>query len=199
MTISVRTSLVCYLAARVCPVHSLRWWHLTLRPRQLGSGFLSLPGARLRLRHHRQPDRWCKQATQLRLSAKKASTSSVSAAEAPSSEAASGGLGAETAPSNVAEGEPIASAAEPAPSETVVNDDEFGGFSEVFPISDLHAFTADELAMLFGNADEHWSVESTFTSITGTDKELTTSTSFERSVEGRSRFHRGKPGDPRFH
>ena len=73
------------------------------------------------------------------------------------------------------------------------------GFSKVFPISDLQAFTADELAMLFGNADEDWSVESTFTSIPGTDKELTTSTSFERSVEGRSRFHRGKPGDPRFH
>ena len=61
------------------------------------------------------------------MSPKKASTSGVSAAEAPSSEVASGGLSAETAPSNVAEGEPIASAAEPAPSETVVNDDEFGG------------------------------------------------------------------------
>ena len=63
----------------------------------------------------------------LRLSAKKASTSGDSAAEAPGSEAAGGGLGAETAPSDVAEGESIASAAEPAPSETVVNDDEFGG------------------------------------------------------------------------
>ncbi|KAI0628036.1 hypothetical protein C8Q77DRAFT_1068746 [Trametes polyzona] len=33
------------------------------------------------------------------------------------------------------------------------------GFSKVFPISDLQAFTSDELAMLFGNADEDWSVE----------------------------------------
>jgi E3 ubiquitin-protein ligase TRIP12 len=34
------------------------------------------------------------------------------------------------------------------------------GFSRVFPVSDLQAFSADELAMLFGNADEDWSVES---------------------------------------
>ncbi|KAI0079345.1 HECT-domain-containing protein [Panus rudis PR-1116 ss-1] len=33
------------------------------------------------------------------------------------------------------------------------------GFSKVFPIADLRAFTPDELAMLFGNADEDWSVE----------------------------------------
>ncbi|KAI0664313.1 hypothetical protein C8Q70DRAFT_946839 [Cubamyces menziesii] len=33
------------------------------------------------------------------------------------------------------------------------------GFSKVFPISDLQAFTSEELAMLFGNADEDWSVE----------------------------------------
>ncbi|OCH91486.1 hypothetical protein OBBRIDRAFT_775037 [Obba rivulosa] len=33
------------------------------------------------------------------------------------------------------------------------------GFSKVFPISDLQAFTADELVMLFGNADEDWSIE----------------------------------------
>ncbi|RPD53372.1 hypothetical protein L226DRAFT_617463 [Lentinus tigrinus ALCF2SS1-7] len=33
------------------------------------------------------------------------------------------------------------------------------GFSKVFPITDLQAFTADELAMLFGNADEDWSIE----------------------------------------
>ncbi|TBU40976.1 hypothetical protein BD309DRAFT_1082383 [Dichomitus squalens] len=63
----------------------------------------------------------------LRLSAKKASTSGDSPADAPATEAASGGPGAEAAPSDVAEGESIASAAEPAPSETVVNDDEFGG------------------------------------------------------------------------
>lgn len=34
------------------------------------------------------------------------------------------------------------------------------GFSKVFPITDLRAFTADELVMLFGNSDEDWSVES---------------------------------------
>ncbi|KAI0675862.1 hypothetical protein C8Q78DRAFT_964482 [Trametes maxima] len=33
------------------------------------------------------------------------------------------------------------------------------GFSKVFPIDDLQAFTSDELAMLFGNADEDWSAE----------------------------------------
>ncbi|KAH9924830.1 hypothetical protein B0H21DRAFT_781413 [Amylocystis lapponica] len=33
------------------------------------------------------------------------------------------------------------------------------GFSKVFPISDLQAFTADELVILFGNADEDWSIE----------------------------------------
>ncbi|KAG5636235.1 hypothetical protein H0H81_008716 [Sphagnurus paluster] len=33
------------------------------------------------------------------------------------------------------------------------------GFSKVFPISDLQAFSADELVMLFGNSDEDWSVE----------------------------------------
>ena len=38
------------------------------------------------------------------------------------------------------------------------------GFSKVFPINDLQAFTADELAMLFGNADEDWSTESMFSS-----------------------------------
>jgi E3 ubiquitin-protein ligase TRIP12 len=34
------------------------------------------------------------------------------------------------------------------------------GFSKVFPIQDLHAFSADELMMLFGNSEEDWSVES---------------------------------------
>lgn len=34
------------------------------------------------------------------------------------------------------------------------------GFSKVFPISDLQAFTADELVMLFGNSDEDWGIES---------------------------------------
>lgn len=34
------------------------------------------------------------------------------------------------------------------------------GFSKVFPITDLQAFSADELVMLFGNGDEDWSPES---------------------------------------
>jgi E3 ubiquitin-protein ligase TRIP12 len=34
------------------------------------------------------------------------------------------------------------------------------GFSKVFPITDLQAFSADELVMLFGNSDEDWSTES---------------------------------------
>ncbi|KAL4245224.1 UPL family protein [Abortiporus biennis] len=33
------------------------------------------------------------------------------------------------------------------------------GFSKVFPIADLQAFTSDELVMLFGNGDEDWSIE----------------------------------------
>ncbi|CAL1714169.1 unnamed protein product [Somion occarium] len=33
------------------------------------------------------------------------------------------------------------------------------GFSKVFPIADLRAFTPDELVMLFGNPDEDWSLE----------------------------------------
>ncbi|KAL4078725.1 hypothetical protein V8B97DRAFT_1933082 [Scleroderma yunnanense] len=33
------------------------------------------------------------------------------------------------------------------------------GFSKVFPITDLQAFSADELVMLFGNSDEDWTVE----------------------------------------
>ncbi|KAF8623233.1 hypothetical protein AX15_006467 [Amanita polypyramis BW_CC] len=33
------------------------------------------------------------------------------------------------------------------------------GFSKVFPVSDLQAFSADELAMLFGNSDEDWNID----------------------------------------
>ncbi|KAJ7698902.1 hypothetical protein B0H17DRAFT_1196492 [Mycena rosella] len=33
------------------------------------------------------------------------------------------------------------------------------GFSKVFPITDLQAFSADELVLLFGNSDEDWSAE----------------------------------------
>jgi E3 ubiquitin-protein ligase TRIP12 len=33
------------------------------------------------------------------------------------------------------------------------------GFSKVFPITDLQAFALDELVMLFGNAEEDWSIE----------------------------------------
>jgi len=33
------------------------------------------------------------------------------------------------------------------------------GFSKVFPITDLQAFSAEELVMLFGNSDEDWSAD----------------------------------------
>jgi E3 ubiquitin-protein ligase TRIP12 len=36
------------------------------------------------------------------------------------------------------------------------------GFSKVFPITDLQAFTSDELVMLFGNGEEDWSNESEY-------------------------------------
>jgi E3 ubiquitin-protein ligase TRIP12 len=36
------------------------------------------------------------------------------------------------------------------------------GFSKVFSVNDLQAFTADELVMLFGNTDEDWSAESEY-------------------------------------
>lgn len=32
------------------------------------------------------------------------------------------------------------------------------GFSKVFPVADLQAFSADELVMLFGDAEEDWSI-----------------------------------------
>lgn len=35
------------------------------------------------------------------------------------------------------------------------------GFSSVFPYEALCAFTADELAMVFGKSDEDWSYDST--------------------------------------
>lgn len=34
------------------------------------------------------------------------------------------------------------------------------GFSKVFPVDDLKIFSPEELIMMFGNADEDWSIES---------------------------------------
>lgn len=34
------------------------------------------------------------------------------------------------------------------------------GFSKVFPVTDLQAFSADELGLVFGSAEEDWSIES---------------------------------------
>ena len=34
------------------------------------------------------------------------------------------------------------------------------GFSKVFPVDDLKIFSPEELVMMFGNADEDWSIES---------------------------------------
>jgi E3 ubiquitin-protein ligase TRIP12 len=39
------------------------------------------------------------------------------------------------------------------------------GFSRVFPVSDLQAFSVQELAMLFGNAEEDWAIESMFPTV----------------------------------
>jgi E3 ubiquitin-protein ligase TRIP12 len=36
------------------------------------------------------------------------------------------------------------------------------GFSKVFSVDDLQAFSADELVMLFGNSDEDWTIESEY-------------------------------------
>lgn len=33
------------------------------------------------------------------------------------------------------------------------------GFSTIFPVSDLRAFSPDELVILFGSAEEDWSSE----------------------------------------
>ncbi|KAG8874928.1 Ubiquitin fusion degradation protein 4 [Tulasnella sp. 331] len=33
------------------------------------------------------------------------------------------------------------------------------GFSKVFPVTDLHTFSSDELSMMFGNEEEDWSAE----------------------------------------
>ena len=68
------------------------------------------------------------------------------------------------------------------------------GFSKVFPISDLQAFTCDELAMLFGNADEDWSTESEsqpHRRVVNADCYHFCSS--ERDVEGGSRLQRRKP------
>ncbi len=34
------------------------------------------------------------------------------------------------------------------------------GFSKVFPVTDLQAFSADELLLIFGGAEEDWGLES---------------------------------------
>lgn len=36
------------------------------------------------------------------------------------------------------------------------------GFSTIFPVRDLQAFSADELVILFGSAEEDWSIDSVF-------------------------------------
>lgn len=58
------------------------------------------------------------------------------------------------------------------------------GFSKVFPITDLQAFTADELTMLFGNGDEDWSMESMYPLRPESSRCSSISHSLERGVEG---------------
>ena len=36
------------------------------------------------------------------------------------------------------------------------------GFSKVFPVTDLQAFSPDELGLVFGSAEEDWTPESSF-------------------------------------
>ena len=65
------------------------------------------------------------------------------------------------------------------------------GFSKVFPISDLQAFTCDELAMLFGNGDEDWTTESAYSwRFVSRFRGLSFLHSPERNLEGRSRLQR---------
>ena len=57
------------------------------------------------------------------------------------------------------------------------------GFSKVFPVSDLRAFSADELVMLFGNSEEDWSVESNVLYVFAIYLSLMLSCSVVRSFE----------------
>ena len=43
----------------------------------------------------------------------------------------------------------------------------------MFPITDLQAFALDELVMLFGNAEEDWSIESERFTVRETSQTLT--------------------------
>lgn len=61
------------------------------------------------------------------------------------------------------------------------------GFSKVFPITDLKAFSADELVMLFGNSDEDWSIESMWSRHRIYSRSLIFYSSL-RGVEGRPWF-----------
>jgi HECT-domain (ubiquitin-transferase) len=71
------------------------------------------------------------------------------------------------------------------------------GFSKVFPIDDLRAFTAEELVMLFGNTDEDWSQDSSFFSpVIRLRSLLTSSPSSCRISQGRSWLQHGQPLHP---
>ncbi len=71
------------------------------------------------------------------------------------------------------------------------------GFSKVFPIADLKAFTADELVMLFGNSDEDWSIESEWCTVHLRDSSTDGSRFFSSfgSGQGRPWLQRRKPCD----
>lgn len=62
------------------------------------------------------------------------------------------------------------------------------GFSKVFPVTDLQSFSSDELAMMFGNAEEDWSSESKCRSKGRKSSRLTLAPSAVGIDQGRPRF-----------
>lgn len=71
------------------------------------------------------------------------------------------------------------------------------GFSKVFPVSDLRAFSADELVMLFGNSEEDWSVESNVLYVFAIYLSLMLSCSVVRSFESWPWLQRREQSHPR--
>lgn len=68
------------------------------------------------------------------------------------------------------------------------------GFSQVFPYSALRTFTPQELVMLFGRAEEDWTIESKNT-LAYALLEIANnfSCSSDGLDQGRSRFQHGQP------
>jgi E3 ubiquitin-protein ligase TRIP12 len=71
------------------------------------------------------------------------------------------------------------------------------GFSKVFPITDLQAFALDELVMLFGNAEEDWSIDSERSTLLEAQP-FNSCFSTERGNQSGPRIQRRKPNNPKF-